>query len=710
MPRRGGCCSWLGCCSKGSSDDVVDDDDYIVVDVVPWKDNDGEASDLPSYPLWWKIVRAVGVVAALIVTFVSKPWKHFPETCFAAVVQNKPNGPPPTSSNNNGSNAAGSSDPPSSASQTDPNPDGVSRKDSDQEKSYVPGRIEFIVIRLMVFVLAVGLFLTGNYFMHISDAQNAWEWNADACHRLNATALNIEMSSAAWKYFSDENNRRHRCVVTRTKFFRQKKTKRTRFFFDERVLLGYFARHGLDATRNDGLVTVLWTADIDKFEPTNFQDFVRSWDGAWAFPNLKTARHYFDAARETGHWDPASTAGVEILAGSEDQTTTPFGKYLFFNSEKALGSHVRGHLERNELPFACKRSDIAPKCQRLAIRTASDWILDDPIHSLTEKYIPDEKLKGVAKIPRAEIGSVLFTLAIKPEFQPKVLKWYKDGLVKTDVLTIKPLGAGSSGIAWKAHHEYSGHNIVLKQMYEPDELLHEADCTLHLIGCPNVVQMRGIVLGSKTHNGLLVEYYSGGEFYQWTRKKPSPVESAIVLSQIARGMVCIVERGYTHNDLAGRNVMFDHNKVPIIIDTGFALSSGSSSPDKLYNIRNTGEQDPKTIPKHLFGFEQVSYNKRGKCEQSDVYSFGGLICQIMLPETRGLRIWYDMLKQQYGRWNVKIPPHLGRGKGEIMDGVRGDVEEFAKLQALMRRCYGRSSKRNTFRELEVILKKIADES
>eukprot|EP01083_Nonionella_stella_P165750 552332_1 len=48
-------------------------------------------------------------------------------------------------------------------------------------------------------------------------------------------------------------------------------------FFDERVLLGYFARHGLDATRNDGLVTVLWTADIDKFEPTNFQDFVRSW-------------------------------------------------------------------------------------------------------------------------------------------------------------------------------------------------------------------------------------------------------------------------------------------------------------------------------------------------------------------------------------------------------------------------------------------------
>eukprot|EP01083_Nonionella_stella_P231239 816705_1 len=537
------------------------------------------------------------------------------------------------------------------------------------------------------------------------------QWNLEYCPFLDSrTILELQTLPGAWKYFESPDRRNSTCVMfDTTNPLSANEQVPVRMFFTEGALRGFFCAHGLNTFLSKDLLTILWSPKTIDINDTRY---IRSWMGAFAFPNLPMAHQYFKCALTTGQSNFAGESRSFFISKLSEATLighVSARRYRGFFSKNTMRNYIETKLNDGNLPWECgpSFSGMARNCETFALFTGDGWKVDDGVHRLTAKYIPANKLRGVSHIPRSKIANVIFALAVDTQWQSRVSRWYKDGLLKDDHVNLgKYISSGSGGDVWHADLPGVG-AVAFKDTFSELELLREADSLIKVAGCPNVVALKGLVFGGKTRNGIVMEFISGGTLDERLIKLPNLAKTSAILASVADGMACIHKHGVSHNDLTVRNIMLDSRGHPVIIDFGFSLPHGARSPDSDVDfLRNKGEIDPES-PFH-------------KSERTDVYSFGGVIFQVFVPAMH-VSQWYLELDSSILSHNVyppgepvplsSVPPEsLGTTDGQPRKHVRADFKKFGKLDKLMRKCYGPSEQRPTFVQLRGRLKRISRDS
>eukprot|EP01083_Nonionella_stella_P093524 262156_1 len=114
----------------------------------------------------------------------------------------------------------------------------------------------------------------------------AIQWNLEYCSFLELRTL-----PGAWKYFESPDRRNSTCVMfDTTNPLSANEQVPVRMFFTEGALRGFFCAHGLNTFLSEDLLTILWSPKTIDINDTRY---IRSWMGAFAFPNLSMAHQYF---------------------------------------------------------------------------------------------------------------------------------------------------------------------------------------------------------------------------------------------------------------------------------------------------------------------------------------------------------------------------------------------------------------------------------
>ena len=164
---------------------------------------------------------------------------------------------------------------------------------------------------------------------------------------------------------------------------------------------------------------------------------------------------------------------------------------------------------------------------------------------------------------------------------------------------------------------------------------------------------------------LFNEYYNGGSLSE-IKESYDIINFREIITNIKDGLNYIHNKGYTHNDIACRNI-FLHNGVPKIGDFGLANEIGKT----FVNTKIPSYQMPpeyyKNIKKDDKGIIKSKYESQ---RESDIWQYGLLILELL--KINDLRYKSDFKKIQNG-WKDEI-------KDEIIKetGISGWINFYRK--------------------------------
>lgn len=163
--------------------------------------------------------------------------------------------------------------------------------------------------------------------------------------------------------------------------------------------------------------------------------------------------------------------------------------------------------------------------------------------------------------------------------------------------------------------------VVAKGMVGTRTSLEEAR-VLAQFNHPNVATIHDIAIDNPENpweRGLyfITEYLPGESLEEWLGQDRSIEEAAEVINQIAAGLNYINQRGFVYADMKPKNVRFDGNGIPKIIDVG-----GSKFMH--------GPPDDGLVTAYTLGYAPREQINTGVCSvQTDVYSFGQTVFDIL---------------------------------------------------------------------------------
>ena len=248
---------------------------------------------------------------------------------------------------------------------------------------------------------------------------------------------------------------------------------------------------------------------------------------------------------------------------------------------------------------------------------------------------------------------------------------------------------------------------VLRQRFasisEAVERFHkEAEAGIRLRH-PNIVQI--IDVGQQDHRHFMIMEYVEGmnlrDFMKLRSRIPSEQALPLMLG-MARGLQYSLERGVTHRDIKGTNILISNSGVAKLVDFGLAtMQSDETKP---------GVKSQRTVD--YSALERTCKSPKGD-PRSDIYFLGCVFYQMVtgqlpMEESESKDMLRKMLKRSFGAIKPindhRYAPEeeLGRiiekmmkidlkARYQNMDDVVADLERFEALDQVGRRPHPRTS-------------------
>ncbi|KAJ3274635.1 hypothetical protein HDV01_002477 [Terramyces sp. JEL0728] len=142
----------------------------------------------------------------------------------------------------------------------------------------------------------------------------------------------------------------------------------------------------------------------------------------------------------------------------------------------------------------------------------------------------------------------------------------------------RTIGEGEFGKVKLGYHITSGEEVAIKFIKKDSVTTTEKRFKLQreigilrTVSHPNLVHLIEVI-ENDTHIGMVLEYASGGELFEYilSRQNLSEKEAAKFFFQLIDGVSFLHHNGYVHRDLKLENLLLDKNRNMIITDFGFA--------------------------------------------------------------------------------------------------------------------------------------------
>ncbi|KAJ3315249.1 hypothetical protein HDV04_003642 [Boothiomyces sp. JEL0838] len=142
----------------------------------------------------------------------------------------------------------------------------------------------------------------------------------------------------------------------------------------------------------------------------------------------------------------------------------------------------------------------------------------------------------------------------------------------------RTIGEGEFGKVKLGYHITTGEEVAIKFIKKESVTttekrfkLQREISILRTVSHPNLVHLIEVI-ENDTHIGMVLEYASGGELFEYilSRQNLSEKEAAKFFFQLIDGVSFLHHNGYVHRDLKLENLLLDKNRNMIITDFGFA--------------------------------------------------------------------------------------------------------------------------------------------
>ncbi|MEX0585007.1 MAG: protein kinase, partial [Pirellulales bacterium] len=238
------------------------------------------------------------------------------------------------------------------------------------------------------------------------------------------------------------------------------------------------------------------------------------------------------------------------------------------------------------------------------------------------------------------------------------------------------IGAGSFARAYRAVHRDTGQVVAIKALrrrHADDPEVTGQFCREGAVGNllqhPNIVPIYEVVSKPDQHY-LVMEFIEGRSLREFLkiRRRLEPTEALRLMCDILSGLSYAAERGITHRDLKGSNVIVTSRGQAKLLDFGLAAVSRHAATRLLDDGPN-----PRTID--YVGLERLT-GVRKDDSRSDIY-FAGCIMYHMLSGRPALRETTDRLERlrtdrftdvvPLRRLEPALPPYLAKIVDRAMD-------------------------------------------
>lgn len=152
---------------------------------------------------------------------------------------------------------------------------------------------------------------------------------------------------------------------------------------------------------------------------------------------------------------------------------------------------------------------------------------------------------------------------------------------------VERIGAGASGVVWRARRDSDGRQVALKVVGLPtaaeslvggaDQVaaelgLMQAHASDHIVRCHEAIALRA----PTPVVALAMDFMEGGSLADVLRARGhlSMGETVTVVSPIARALATLHASGVVHGDVSPGNVLFDRSGRPSLADLGVARAVG----------------------------------------------------------------------------------------------------------------------------------------
>ncbi|MGD9951105.1 MAG: protein kinase [Burkholderiales bacterium] len=191
--------------------------------------------------------------------------------------------------------------------------------------------------------------------------------------------------------------------------------------------------------------------------------------------------------------------------------------------------------------------------------------------------------------------------------------------------SLRKIGEGGMAQVYLAERTRDGRQLVLKvldpRLREDPTFLRRFEREYRLIaGLQNEYVARIYDHGfSGEHPYIAMEYLSGGTLAARIYEGMTSLAALRVLSQIARALDAIHERGVIHRDLKPPNILFRDNGRPVLVDFGLAKSVSAAT----------------TLTRHGEVIATPRYMSPEQClgrpadHRSDLYSLGAIFYEML---------------------------------------------------------------------------------
>ncbi|KAJ3323675.1 hypothetical protein HDV06_001405 [Boothiomyces sp. JEL0866] len=142
----------------------------------------------------------------------------------------------------------------------------------------------------------------------------------------------------------------------------------------------------------------------------------------------------------------------------------------------------------------------------------------------------------------------------------------------------RTIGEGEFGKVKLGYHITTGEEVAIKFIKKESVTttekrfkLQREISILRTVSHPNLVHLIEVI-ENDTHIGMVLEYASGGELFEYilSRQNLPEKEAAKFFFQLIDGVSFLHHNGYVHRDLKLENLLLDKNRNMIITDFGFA--------------------------------------------------------------------------------------------------------------------------------------------